>query len=53
MTLRHDILKGIWRHIASPPLVFSIEPELRLLRDATAPGNAGDRGDILLDAAGC
>jgi hypothetical protein len=49
-TLRHDIIKGIWRRSAGRAgVATSEEPELRPLRGRDdRSGNAGDRGDILL-----
>jgi len=50
ITLRHDILTGIWRRIAGRAgVATSSEPELRPLRGRLDRSrNAGDRGDILL-----
>jgi hypothetical protein len=48
-TLRHEILKGIWRRSAGRAgVATSEEPELRPLRGQDRSGNFGDRGDILL-----
>ena len=56
LTLRHEILKEIWRRIARRAgIATSVEPVLRLLRGAQAAliaDREGSRGDILLALSG-